>query len=154
MRLSQVAATAILVLSLASARPNAVMAAGGDLLIPIAADVDLDPLGQHVGSFIDTSQCERFAVFINGSVTGMANPSHIKVSLRIGVPDGGTIVRAGTMTIVGAGSISDEMGVTFLWQQAFDMIAPRIQPVLVNSHASASAHVNKAWFYCKTVRRR
>jgi hypothetical protein len=141
-------------LSLVWARPDAAIAGPGDLLIPIAADVDLDPLGQHVGSYIDTSQCERFAVFINGSVTGQATPSHLKVSLRIGVPDGAGITRAGTMTPVGAGSISDEMGTTFLWQQHFEMIAPRIQPVLVNSHASASAHVNKAWFYCKTGRRR
>lgn len=154
MRLSPIAATATLVLSLVSARPDAAIAGPGDLLIPIAADLDLDPLGQHVGSYIDTSQCERFAVFINGSVTGQANPANLKVSLRVGVPDGADIVRVGTMTPTGAGSIWDEMGVTFLWQQTFEMIAPRIQPVLVNSHPSASAHVNKAWFYCKTGRRR
>jgi hypothetical protein len=154
MRLSPIAVAAATVLSLALMRPRPVMAGPGDLLIPFAADVDLDPLAQYVASFLDTSQCERFAVFINGSVTGQTNPSNLKVSLRIGVPDGETIVRAGTMTPTGAGSISDDAGVTFLWQQHFEMIAPRIQPIIVNSHPSAQAHVNKAWFYCKTARRR
>jgi hypothetical protein len=154
MRLTPYGATAAIVLSLASTRPPTVLAAG-DLLIPFAADVDLDPLGgQHAASFIDTSQCERFAVFINGTVTGQPTPGHIKVSLRIGVPDGAAIVGAGTMTPTGSASIQDENGVAFTWQQTFEMIAPRLQPVLVNSHPSASAHVNKAWLYCKTFRRR
>ena len=155
MRLSPVA-VATVGLFLGLARPN-VVAAGpaGDLLIPFAADVDIDPLAQYVApSFLDTSQCERFAVFISGSVTGLLNPSNIKPSLRFGIPDGGTIVRAGAWTPTAGSSLSDESGVMFVWQQTFEIIAPRMQPVLMNTHPSASAHINKAWLYCKTTRRR
>jgi hypothetical protein len=151
MRIAPFAITTTVVLLLGVARPDAGTAA--DLLIPFAAEVDIEPMGQHVASFLDTSKCERVAVFVSGSVAG-GQPGHIRLSLRIGVPDADTIIRAGAVTVTTGSPVSDETGVSWVWQQTLELIAPRLQPVLSNSHPSGIAHVNKAWIYCKTQRLR
>ena len=142
MRIAPFAITTTVVLLLGVARPDAGTAA--DLLIPFATDVDIEPMGQHVASFLDTSKCERFAVFVSG------NTSHIRLTMRLGVPDGDTIIRAGVLGTAGSTSGYDESGSAFVWLTVSELIAPRMQPVLVSSHPSATLHVNKAWLYCKT----
>ena len=142
MRIAPFAVATTVVLSLAATRPIAGTAA--DLLIPFAADVDIEPGAQHVAAFIDTSACEHFAIFFSGNPT-----SHLRVTFRFGVPDGDTIVRTGKS--LDFGGIFDETGSA---TTQIEMIAPRMQPVLSNIHPSAAMHVNKAWLYCKTPFRR
>jgi hypothetical protein len=146
MRIAPFAVTTTVMLTLAAAGSISVTAA--DRLIPFAADLDIEPQAQHVAAgFIDTSACDRMAAFVSGTTI-----THLRLTFRIGVPDGDTIVRTGIFG--GFNGQVDETGGTYLWDHNFGLMAPRVQAVLTSIHPSAVIHVNKAWLYCKRSPRR
>lgn len=148
MRLAPLAIATTAVLSLAAALPEVARAA--NRLIPFAVNVDLAPGATYtVSSFLDTSPCERFVVLLSGSgATG-----HVRLQLRYGQP-----TTEGTVAAGGFGPLlplrSDETGSMWLWSSFAESMAPRMQPVLSNSHPTDSLHITQASIYCHAVPRR
>jgi hypothetical protein len=148
MRLAPLAVAITVVGSLVAARPDPGIAA--NRLIPFAVNVDLAPAATYtVASFIDTSACERFVVLLAGSgATG-----HVRLQLRYGLP-----TTEGTVAAGGFGPVqphrADETGSMWIWSNFLETIAPRMQPVLSNSHPTDSLHITQASIYCQVEPRR